>query len=358
MIIIQFPIGKETTSLGKKFSKPRFFLGFRKIFENFYSEDCSIRYAKELESFIHKKMDYPDEGIYFVNKSDNSMRLYDVEGNKWINTGKRFEDYIIYPDSSLWKDVGNEFMYLNKFLEEIKEFVEKVTRNMFAMDNLDRISCSERTNYKLEAFEVDSRLSKVIEQYINKNKVSDYLMKIMKKIFKTTILPVFISESGKIIGAISEDKSFSMKETQDGFDAAKQFICETFEAKDANFIYAKIKNLLLYGINASYEVKGFDDGYPYTIVDGFKMNISYSTGELTPVFDSNLKKYLANEVKSVGIIAHLAGKTIKNYYFKHNNSKWLELTLPTGHNVVLDISGSTVQDHYRHVVMELDESFK
>lgn len=219
-----------------------------------YNNEVALEYAKSVSDFVKQNMRFPEDGIYKISDTDLFLK-FNLKSRKWKETSTGKKDYVIDENSNFWEKFDQEFKYLEDFKSEIQEILKQKTTEMFDEKPIV-IKYIELIDDKYVAqVETKSNLATVFKEYLDERAVEEFIQKLLKEVYGTNEMPIFVINNGIIDTAITSNKIVSNKKMNN----LKPFIKKFFSPKHAEEMYIRLLNVLVYGVDyRDYEFIGHD----------------------------------------------------------------------------------------------------
>lgn len=259
MIYLNFPESREMPVEFAKIEKPHFTKEIKEVMLTTYSESLALDYSKLVDDFLYKNMDFPEDGLYKIE--NGYFWRYEKNFERWVNTNRKENSYVIYADNEIWSSFDKKFKFLRIVRELLLETVQKLTEEMLCVNDWKKVTSIEFHEKEVVCGYFDS-LSEILCDYFNKNKVEEIEMKIRKLLFSSErndflILSIGYTEDAE---SMRSAKRYAMyKDKIDPFKAKslkklENWLAESLEVNDRKTLLRQIKNLVCYGIFSEVDI--------------------------------------------------------------------------------------------------------
>ena len=247
MILAMFPASPKDMVMYAEISKPNYFDVLKTALEEWYSNSVAENYVESLAESLFDEMDFPEDGIYYVNSQTNTLFYFLKKTRKWTDTKKSFEDYIVDPSNNIWDKIFSRYPHLKKAGESIKSQIKEQTEKMFNVTEWRNVcSFDLETNSVLNHDQLSQSLL-FLREYFSEKKAGDIYNDIMKLLFSTSSNnTIVILNNGILVGMLS-NKGFK-KVDESNYSKLNKYFSELMSKEEMPAFMERLKNLLIWGL--------------------------------------------------------------------------------------------------------------
>lgn len=246
MIYLRFPSSQDDMVLCAEIKKPNYSDVLETALKEWYTDSLAAKYAKILADSLYEVMNFPQDGIYYVNPETQTFFVFSKESNLWVDTKKKVEDYVISSTDKLWEAIFSKHSFLKKVAELIQSTVEKETIKMFDVKNWNYVNSIDLETYSIIASNQLSESLIFFGEYFSQKSANDIYLEVMKILFSTTSNNmVTILENGALRGLLTSEGFTPFNQL--AFIKLEKWLSEILEDAELNIFINRLKNLLLWG---------------------------------------------------------------------------------------------------------------
>ncbi len=252
MIILNFL--SQGTIQYTKIAKPQFCKKFQTELAKRYSESTAEQYSKDIESFIQKNMNFPENGIYYLSAPSNTLFVYCQEKDVWMDTNKKTDDYTIGDENSIWDIFCKKYPYLRKNISELKESTHNITKILFSKFKWKDLSYIDLSTLKTHE-NIEKSICDLLKRYFSDNELKNIYSQIMQILFSIKDIPyVVLYKKESIIQSILTKDSAIIPLNIDNIPSVESMLTDELSPSDLNDFMVHFKNLILFGRdNSKYQ---------------------------------------------------------------------------------------------------------
>ena len=274
MIYLRFESSKIMVNY-VKIQKPRFQEELETELSKYYNLRIASRYASIIDKFIYENMNFPTDGIYYVNSQTNTFWLYSEQDNCWYDTKMAPNNYIIKSEDAIWKQFFSQNIYLEQLSKTITSIVMRKTESLFHMNKWKNISSIDIETGKI--CEDNVNIPFILDEFFSEKVVHELYSEIRKKLFATQDDKfVLIKRGGCTKDIITESNVIKLSEER--FHEVKNILSCYLKENDLDKFMNTLKNKVIYNnFNSFYEITYKDiNNNVFTKYNGNKVLIDKS----------------------------------------------------------------------------------
>lgn len=247
MIYLRFPSSPNDMVECAEIKKPNYSAVLETALNEWYTESLAKRFADSLAENLYEAMDFPQDGIYYINPETNTFFCFSKATRKWTDTQKTSNDYIIDSTNNIWDTLFSLCPYLKNVSEHIKSVIKEQTQKMFDVENWSNIySCDLKTYFTSIQNQVNP-WTVFLSEYFSKKAANNIYNDVMKILFpnfsNNTIL---ILNNGVLYGMLSSKYFTHFDELN--FNELEDYFSKWLEKAEMPDFMKRLKNLLCFGL--------------------------------------------------------------------------------------------------------------
>ena len=252
MIYLRFPSSQDEQVQYAEIKKPNYSGVLETALKEWYTDSLAAKYAKILADSLYEVMDFPQDGIYYVNPETQTFFVFLKESNLWVDTKKKVEDYVICPTDKIWEAIFSKHSFLKKVAKLIQSTVEKETKKLFKADTWENVSSIDLDSGNVSAVGQEEDILKIFKDYFSEKRVNKLYLEVKKTLFSTpsnSIVILFEKETLK--GMLSAEGYTPFDKS--AFSQLEEMFSEELAKSELNSFVLRFRNLMLWG----YDYVGF-----------------------------------------------------------------------------------------------------
>ncbi|MBR3002188.1 MAG: hypothetical protein IKF38_01255 [Clostridia bacterium] len=250
--------------------KPNYSDVLETVLKDWYSKSFAENYAGSFAESLYEVMDFPQDGIYYVNPKTNTIFFFSKETKKWTDTKKSFEDYVIDSTSKIWDTLFSRHPNLKKASEPIKSVIKEQTQKMFDVANWSHVcSFDLETNSAIAQDQLSQSLI-FLREYFSEKKANDIYNDVMKILFSNSSNnTIVILNNGVLNGMLSYEGFTQFNELT--FSKLENYFSEWLQNAEMPTFMERLKNLLIWGLPYTSIIKSEQGTAYYMERNGLKL---------------------------------------------------------------------------------------
>ena len=183
MIYLRFPSSLDDMVEYAEIKKPNYSDVLETALREFYNASLAQKYATLLAESLDILMDFPRDGLYYVNPVSETLFRFSEETNNWTDTKTSFKDYIIDSENKIWDIILTKHKFLTKVINLIQDVVYSETQKMFNVQTWNYICSFDLATYSVTAKDQITQRSLFFSEYFSKRIAKKIDNEVMKKLF-------------------------------------------------------------------------------------------------------------------------------------------------------------------------------
>lgn len=282
----------------------------REILKQFYTENVAEQYASMVQHFFEENASFPTNGIYML--VDGSLCCINIQTKSWEKAGSAASYVISKGSEKFWKAFEEQIPYLKSYKESIQDLIQSVTSGMFSQKMEDSsFVCRDKEGKITIGIADRNAILLAISDYVNPLNIGEYIVKILKEVFQSEEMPIFVIDNGITVAAITRDSIL----TDFDENRLKNMLTTSFSSNDVEHLQKRIMNAIKYSVITEEHVFVNEKGEFIIQIDGLHVIPSKDLSKGIMACNSHNRKILAQKLngKVRKIWQHGGGYEIRYY---------------------------------------------